>query len=284
MDMAGIAELRPSPIAGRWYPGDAGLLARQVDHYLEEACLPELVGEVLAVVAPHAGHMYSGVTAGYAFRSVCGKSFPRVALLSPMHGYYPDALITSAHQGYETPLGSVWIDQEAMSSLNKSLKVRGMSVPSGVARDSEHSLEIELPFLQRALLGKFLLLPLMLRTQQTEDLRALGEALAETLSEFPALLVASTDLSHFYPLAAAERYDANMLDRISQLSPEGVLEAEENGTGMACGAGAVAAVLWAARALGANAVEILHHSTSADQTGDENSVVGYGAAVVLKRT
>lgn len=281
--MAGIAELRPSPIAGKWYPGDAGLLARQVDYYLDEADLPELDGEVVAVVAPHAGHVYSGATAGYAFGSVRGKSFPRVALLSPMHGYHPDALITSAHQGYQTPLGSVWIDQEAMKRLEMGLQARGMPTPTRVARDAEHSLEIELPFLQRALRGKFQLIPLMVRTHRPEDLRALGEALAETLADFPALLVASTDLSHFFPLAEAERLDATLLDQIAALSPEGVLEVEGNGTGLACGAGAVAAVMWAARALGANSAQILHHSTSADQTGDERSVVGYGAAVVLKR-
>jgi MEMO1 family protein len=282
--MAGIAELRPSPIAGRWYPGEPGLLARQVDDYLDKANLPQLEGEVVALIAPHAGHIYSGATAGYAFRCVRGKSYARVVLLSPLHGYHPDELITSAHQGYATPLGSIWIDHEAMASLEKGLKTRGMAGPARVARDEEHALEIELPFLQRALQGNFQLIPLMVRTHRPEKLRSLGEALAQTLADFPALLVASTDLSHFFPLATADQLDAAMLEQIAGLSPEGVLEAEQRGTGLACGVGAVAAVLWAARALGANAVEILHHSTSAEQTGDERSVVGYGAAVVLKRT
>jgi AmmeMemoRadiSam system protein B len=282
--MAGIAELRPSPIAGRWYAGEPGLLARQVDAYLDEARLPALEGEVIAVVAPHAGHIYSGATAGYAFGCVRGKTFPRVAVLSPMHEFYPGELITSAHQGYETPLGSAWIDQAAVASLDNGLQARGLAGLSRVARDREHALEIELPFLQRALQGQFQLLPLMVRTHAPKVLQAVGEALAATLAEYPALLVASTDLSHFFPLKIANRLDETMLDQISRLSPEGVLHAEETGSGLACGAGAVAAVLWAAKALGANAAQVVHHSTSADQTGDESSVVGYGAVVILKRS
>ena len=151
-----------------------------------------------------------------------------------------------------------------------------------LARDEEHAIEIELPFLQRALAGEFSLLPVMVRTHDPRELQALGEALAEVMAGSASLLVASSDLSHFYPLPIANQLDAAMLARIAQFSPDAVLEAEETGEGFACGVGAVAAVLWAARALGANAVEIVHHSTSAERTGDESSVVGYGAAVILK--
>jgi AmmeMemoRadiSam system protein B len=171
-----------------------------------------------------------------------------------------------------------------VASLDHGLQARGLAGLSRVARDREHALEIELPFLQRALQGQFQLLPLMVRTHAPKVLQAVGEALAATLAEYPALLVASTDLSHFFPLKIANLLDETMLDQISRLSPEGVLHAEETGSGLACGAGAVAAVLWAAKALGANAAQVVHHSTSADQTGDESSVVGYGAVVILKRS
>ena len=278
-----ISDLRPSPIAGTWYPDNPDRLTRQVDAYLAEADLPELDGEVVAVITPHAGPIYSGRTAGYAFHSVLRKSFPRVALLSPMHAYTPAQFITSAHKGYLTPLGPVWIDKEAVSALERAMQTRGLPAFLSVARDGEHALEIELPFLQRALSGEFQLLPVMVRTHDPVELRAFGEALAETLRQFPALLVASTDLSHFYPRELAERLDGRMLDLIASFSPESILKADEEGTGLACGVGSVAAVLWAAQALGANAVQVLHHSTSADQTGDTSSVVGYGAAVVLRR-
>jgi AmmeMemoRadiSam system protein B len=278
-----ISDLRPSPIAGTWYPSHPERLAHQMDAYLAEAQLPALDGAVVAVISPHAGPIYSGRTAGYAFRCVQGQSFARVAVLSPMHAYTPAQWLTSAHKGYETPLGPVWIDQEAVAALDQAIQTRGLSKLSYVARDGEHALEIELPFLQRALAGEFQLLPLMVRTHEPEELRQFGEALAETLRQFPALMVASTDLSHFYPRELADRLDGHMLELIEAFSPERVLHAEEEGTGLACGVGAVAAVLWAAKALGANAVQVLHHSTSADQTGDTSSVVGYGAVVILKR-
>lgn len=281
--MAVISELRPSPIAGTWYAGEAGRLAKQVDHYLDDARLPDLVGEVVGVVAPHAGHVYSGATAGHAFQSVRGKSYPRVVILSPFHGFYPAPFITSAHQGYQTPLGPVWIDQEALNGLEQAMRAHDLGGLTHVAHDSEHSLEIELPFLQRALAEKFQLIPIMVRSHEPQELRALGQALAETLARFPALLVASSDLSHFYPLDVANRLDEHLLAQVAAFSPEGVLQVEQERSGFACGAGAVTAVLWAAQAIGANTVRVVHHSTSADQTGDERSVVGYGAAVILKQ-
>ena len=281
--MPAVSELRPSPIAGTWYPGDPQRLASQVDAYLDNARLPELAGEVMAVIAPHAGYVYSGATAGHAFASVRGKEYARVVLLSPLHGYHPAPFITTAHQGYQTPLGTVWIDQDGLSVLEDELAAHGLHGFERIRHDKEHSQEIELPFLQRALQGEFKLIPIMVRSHDPAQLYNLGQALAKLLSRYPALLVASTDLSHFFPLEIANQLDATMLQKIADLSPENVLLAEEKGSGFACGAGSVAAVLWAAQAMGANSVQVLHHSTSADQTGDESSVVGYGAAVVLKK-
>jgi MEMO1 family protein len=151
-----------------------------------------------------------------------------------------------------------------------------------LSNDPEHSLEIELPFLQRALKSTFHLLPLMLRAQTPDVSRQLGEALAETLYRRNALLVASTDLSHFYNHATAKKLDSAMLDQVAAFSPEGVFDVEKNAKGEACGIGALAAVLWAARALGADTVKVLKHATSGGVTGDFERVVGYGAAVVLK--
>ncbi len=281
--MPAVSELRPSPIAGTWYPGDPQRLASQVDAYLNEARLPKLDGEVIAVIAPHAGYIYSGPTAGYAFASVLGKAFSRVVLISPLHGYHPAPFITTAHHGYQTPLGPVWVDFEALSVLDEELDACGLPGLDPVTHDKEHSLEIELPFLQRALPGEFRLMPIMVRSHDPAQLYNLGQALAKTLSRYPALLVASTDLSHFFPLEVANQLDEHMLQQMVELSPQKVLLAEETGTGFACGAGGVAAVLWAAQAMGANGAKILHHSTSADQTGDESSVVGYGATVILKK-
>lgn len=280
--MTEIAEIRPSPIAGTWYSGDPDRLRQQVDQYLTAARLPELDGEVIALIAPHAGHRYSGQTAGYAFATVMEQTRDLVVILSPMHAAYPANLLTTAHRAYATPLGEVWIDQDALAQLDAGLAKDGLPL-TPVANDKEHSLEIELPFLQRALSNDFKLLPLMVRSQSPLIARRVGHALAEILRGRNCLLVASTDLSHFYPQETAQTLDAEMLRRMASFSPEELFSAERTGQGFACGVSAVASVLWAARELGADSVKILHHSTSGDETGDLSSVVGYGAAAVLKQ-
>jgi AmmeMemoRadiSam system protein B len=280
--MTAIPDVRPSRIAGAWYEGDPTRLADQVDQYIRQASLPPLLGEVIGLVAPHAGHIYSGRTAGHAFRVVQGLSYDLVAILSPLHGFHPAGLLTSAHRAYATPLGLVSIDQEAVAAFEQILIQAGGPALARLTHDNEHSLEIELPFLQRALQGPFKLLPLMLRTRTPASLMAAGAALSAVLKGRRALLVASTDLSHFFPQEQAIALDHFMLAQIAALAPQSVLQAEVQEKGFACGAPAVAAMLWAALGLGANSVQVLHHSTSAEQTHDYSQVVGYGAAAVTK--
>ena len=277
-------DIRPSPIAGQWYPGTPQQLAASVDRYLDAAALPPLPGEVVAVIAPHAGHIYSGAVAGHAFAALRGRSPELVIIASPMHQPYAQPLLTSAHDAYQTPLGTIPIDREALARVDEHLHTTLGFGLAAVRRDREHSLEIELPFLQRALSGPFSLLPVMIRDTSPGTLQALGEAFARVAEHRDSLLVASTDLSHFYPQNVAERLDAEMLRRIAAFDPLAVLQAEEQGVGFACGRGAVAAVLWAARALGADAVTVLAYATSGDVTGDYSQVVGYGAAAITRQT
>jgi AmmeMemoRadiSam system protein B len=280
--MTTISDLRPSPIAGTWYDANPQRLTRSVDDYLDQAELPELAGEVLGVIAPHAGHRYSGPVAGYAFTAVRGLTPDLVVVLSPMHQAYPQPLITTAHAAYATPLGNVPVDKSASDDLSSRLQAHLGYGLSPVAYDQEHSLEIELPFLQRALGAAFTLLPVMVRQVDPHTSHELGAALAEMLTGRKALLVASTDLSHFYAQPEADALDGEMLRQIESFSPDTLFETEAQGKGFACGLGALAAVLWAAKGLGANKVQVLHHATSGDVTGDYSSVVGYGAAVLLK--
>jgi AmmeMemoRadiSam system protein B len=253
-----------------------------VDAYLDQAQIPELEGEVVGVIAPHAGHRYSGAVAGYAFATARGRSYPLVAVISPMHHPYFQPLLTSAHQAYATPLGVIPIAHDVVAALDQALKRRLVYGLSPVRNDAEHSLEIELPFLQRALSEPFMLLPVMVRALDPRVSQALGEALAEVLADRSALLVASTDLSHYYDQQTALSLDRAMLEQIEAFSPEGAFEVEAQEKGYACGLGAVTAVLWAARALGADRVRLLRHATSGDVTGDYSQVVGYAAAVILK--
>lgn len=275
-------DVRPSPIAGRWYPGDARRLADSVDDYMAAAQLPPIEGRIVGVVAPHAGHLYSGPVAGYAFAPLRGLQPGLVAVISPMHHPYQPPLLTSAHEAYQTPLGPVHIDKEVLEELDARLID---DLGFGLARvrnDPEHSLEIELPFLQRALAGPFRLLPVMVRSQSAEVSQTLGKALASTLAGRNSLLVASTDLSHFYPQSQAKALDAELLRQVEAFDPQGVIRVEDEGRGFACGRFALAAVLWAARELGADRVQVLHHATSGDVTGDYSEVVGYAAAVITQ--
>jgi len=276
------ANLRPSPIAGLWYEENAASLARTVDHYIDNAKLSELNGDVIAVVAPHAGHRYSGPVAGYSFSALRGRTPDLIAVLSPYHSYHSAPFLTSAHNGYATPLGPIVIDKAAVDTLDAELKsTLGLGL-TRIANDPEHSLEIELPFLQRILKSNWSLLPIMSRAHDPRLARGLGLALAKILKDKNAILVASTDLSHYYDQKTADILDHNMLSAVESFNPEDVLEAEATGKGFACGLGALTSVMWAARELGADKVQILHHATSGDVTGDYNAVVGYGAAAILK--
>ena len=276
-------DLRPSPIAGQWYPGKAEDLLDSVNGYMDAAMFSEIPGEIIAVIAPHAGYRYSGPVAGHAFAAVRGLSPDIVAVISPMHQYYDQPLLTAAHSAYQTPLGTVPIEQDAVNFLDEYLiNELGFGL-TAVRNDQEHSLEIELPFLQAALDGDFSMLPVMVRDQNERVVRSLGAALAKTVESKKALLVASTDLSHFYPQKTAEILDHEMLSRIEAFDPLAVLQAEEQGKAYACGRAAVAAVLWAAQELGADTVTIVNYATSGDVSGDYFQVVGYGAAVVSRK-
>lgn len=280
--MSALQDIRPSPIAGRWYEGDPDRLTRQVDSYINSADLPVLPGEVIGLIAPHAGHRYSGRTAGYAFKTVLGQSYDLVIIISPYHDQLNGTFITSAHVAYATPLGVIQIDELSVNNLDNRLKELTGSGLKHVRQDMEHSLEIELPFLQRALKGEFRLLPVMVRSRDKNEMQVLGECVAEIAQAQKTLLVASSDLSHFFPESYANELDAFIENQVELLSPEGVLNADISGKGLACGAGAISAVIWASKALGADKAVMLHHSTSGETTGDRQSVVGYAAAAILR--
>ena len=277
-------DIRPSPIAGQWYQSDPGRLARVVDRYIASARLPDFNGEVIAVMAPHAGHRYSGPVAGYSFAALRGSTPDVVAVVSPMHHPYYEPLLTTAHQAYFTPLGTIEVDHELVDELDSLLEDQSGIELKRVSHDPEHSLEIELPFLQRALNNPFKLLPIMVREQNVFIAQNLGQGLAEVLRDRQAALVASTDLSHFYPQQVAEKYDREFLKQVEAFDPVMVIDIENQGKGFACGRGALAAVMWAARSLGADQARILNYATSGDVTGDRSQVVGYAAAAFVRHS
>lgn len=272
-------DIRPSEIAGHWYPGDPQQLAESVDSYISQAAVPEINGRLVAILAPHAGHRHSGPIAGHAFRALQAQALDIeiVALIGPSHYPYREHILTSAHDAYETPLGQVPVAHDLIEELSRSVPI------TPVREDPEHAIEIELPFLQRVL-PDFRLIPLALMDQSWAMAQRLGEALAALLRDRKALLVASSDLSHRYPQGTANTLDQRVLDAINAFDPAAVIAAEAGGRKIACGHGALATVMIAARALGADAAQVINYATSGDTAppyavNRYASVVGYSAAV-----
>lgn len=274
-------DIRPSPIAGAWYPGRRDSLAASIDRFLGGPTPRAGANELVGLIAPHAGHEYSGAVAGRAFTLARGLHPDVVVVVSPMHTMASAPVLTTGHQAYQTPLGVIPVDREAVRAVSALLEKKAGFGLHPLRNDREHSIEIELPFLQRAL-GEFHLLPVMILDQREETAEQLGRALAESLAGRKVLLVASSDLSHRLPADVAGALDREMLRRMEAFDPAGVMRAEDEGTGFACGRAAIAAVLWAARGLGASKVEILAYATSGDVTGDYSAVVGYGAAAIWR--
>jgi hypothetical protein len=191
-------------------------------------------------------------------------------------------LLTAEHDAYSTPFGEVAVSQPALRELEDGLSASGALELRRILNDQEHSLEIELPFLQRALASKWELLPVMVSTRDASTCRVLARVLANVLKGRRALLVASTDLSHYNEQQVALTLDRTLLAQVEAYETETLFDLERSGRGSACGLGALAAVMWAARDLGANKIEILRHATSGDIRGDFSKVVGYGAAAILR--
>jgi len=280
--MSKLTDIRPSPIAGRWYPANPDRLAESVDAFIHQAKIPPIPGEIIGLVSPHAGHIYSGPVAGYCFAALQGLTPDLVIILSPYHQAHTAAILTTSHQAYQTPLGIVPVDLDRVESVSQSLGEETGVQLQRIANDQEHAVEILLPFFQRALPGEFQILPLMIRDQDSSLMRALGTILGDLITEQNALLTASTDLSHFHPAEIAQTLDQTIINHIKSLDPEGLYQAQLQGSGSACGLGALAAVIWAAKAGGSVTAHHLCYAHSGDVTGDHSSVVGYTAAVLSR--
>jgi AmmeMemoRadiSam system protein B len=274
MATGGLNSVRRSVIAGSWYPGDPKRLRSMIGNFLDNVPSQQLEGELVGLVAPHAGYMYSGQVAAYAYAQLRDQAYPKVVVVSPVHRAYPGRFAVTDKLYYETPLGLVPVDAELVQAIERRIKL------NRVSPDVEHSLEIQLPFLQYVL-GDFGLAPIMMGEQDWDSASELGQALAEATDGDTALLVASTDLSHFHRYEVAVQLDQMVLDRITAYDPEGLARTLSMRKAEACGGGPVAAVMVAAEKLGANRAVLLKYMNSGDVTGDRSSVVGYAAAALL---
>ncbi len=274
---------RPSPIAGTWYPGDPTQLRRMLSTFLDNADPPACSWRVSALILPHAGLYYSGQTAAFALKAIEGQRYRRVVIVSPSHDYYQGDVLSSAHKAYQTPLGLVPVDRESLLVLGARLKDAGLQL-NLIRNDREHSVEIELPFLQYLLPEGFQLIPLMLINQSLSSATTLSAALADLINSFPeeepTLLIASSDLSHFYQQSQANRLDQRLIDSLQHFDPAVFYALKATHKAEACGHGAIATVLLAARKLGASRVTIADYRTSGEISQDYGSVVGYVSAII----
>ncbi len=269
--------VRRSVIAGSWYPGNAKQLRAMIDEFLNNVPAQKLDGELVGLIAPHAGYIYSGQVAAYAYAQLRGRAFSRVVVVSPVHRIYPGRFAVTDKAFYETPFGLVPVDTDLLQAIEQHI------VLNRVSQDMEHSLEIQLPFLQY-ILGDFALTPIMMGEQDWESALELGQALAKAIGKEPILLIASTDLSHFHRYEIAVRLDQLVLDHITAYDPEGLARILATQKAEACGGGPVIAVMVAAQKLGANRAVLLKYMNSGDVTGERSSVVGYAAAALLRQS
>jgi hypothetical protein len=272
--------IRPAVVAGTWYPASPEALAREVDGYVDAACdAPR--GAIGAIVAPHAGLMFSGPVGACAFKAAARQDYDVAVLVGPSHFVEFDGVALYPEGAFACPFGPVVIDSAAAAAIGAAEVVRPL--PSVHAR--EHSLEMHLPFLARLLPG-LAIVPLLMGHQSRWTIEQLGHALAVALAARRPLLVASTDLSHYFDAATAATLDGEVCACVGDFRPEQLMDVVERypegerGRYVGCGIGPTISVMMAARALGARHARVLRYGHSGEISGDFDGVVGYLAAVM----
>lgn len=275
--------IRRSTKDGTWYPGTKEGLARAVDGYLAHVDQPLLAGQLFGLISPHAGYAYSGQTAAYAYHQLQGRRVDTVVLLGPSHYDWVGDYAASTEDAYETLLGIIPLDRAFIDELADTVMLRR------IRGDREHSLELQLPFLQRQL-GEFQLVPILMCADDPPVAESLAAALAGIARRRAAegehvLFVASSDLHHIEDYDQVVRRDRQVVDAIAAYDLErlGTLFGARDCS--VCGRMPILTVLHAARALGASAAKVLHHTNSGDVSGVRSRgqyTVGYLAAAVYR--
>jgi hypothetical protein len=274
-------DVRRAAFAGTWYSAKPAELGADVDAYLAAVDIVS-DGDLLAVIAPHAGLLYSGPVAAWSYRMLAGRPIDVLVLVGPSHYAAFDGVAVDDREAYESPLGLTPVSQS---------DARQLAVASPAVRvdrhvhSHEHALEMQLPFLQRVAPG-VPIVPVLMGEQSRDTVDALARVLTTTFAGRRVVLVASTDLSHFFASTDAARLDARVIGHVERADAEGLMtELErypehERGRFVACGGGPAVSVLRTATALGARAGRLLKYGDSGDVSGDHDHVVGYLAAAV----
>ena len=276
-----FAEVKKADLAGSWYPGSSKMLDNQLRSYLEKATPPSIDGKIIAVIAPHAGYLYSGPVAAYSFKAVSTQEIETVIVVGFSHrkAYY-DGIAVLDSDGFKTPLGVVKIDK----GITEELIARHSKIFNyPIAFSEENSVEMEIPFIQTVLKDPKIVLVAIGR-QSFQNCKILGEALYEVLKDKEkCLLVASTDMSHYLPYEKANEVDRDTVSLIKEFDPDRLYKQSLAGKhSLMCGYGAVCATMITSKMLGADKIEILKYANSGDVVGDKSYVVGYLSAAMYK--
>jgi AmmeMemoRadiSam system protein B len=270
--------VRPPAVAGSFYPGSPSVLRRDIDGLLEQASVPKIPGSLLAVLSPHAGYMYSGCTAAHSYKLLKGKGIDKVIIVGPSHRDNFDGISIYPGESYQTPLGNVRVNDQLRSQMiseNKEI------VASPVGHRTEHSVEVQLPFLQ-CVLERFTFVPVVMGDQTVELCRTLADAIAAVATDHSFLLVASSDLSHYHPYNEAVVLDQRVIHFIETYDELGLMKKLERHEVEACGGGPIVAIMLAAKKLGATNARVIHYCNSGDVTGEKDAVVGYCSAAFTR--
>jgi AmmeMemoRadiSam system protein B len=282
----GDGEIRKPVVAGSFYSGSAKELRQQIEmcfkHPLGPGAPPAVPKagprQVRGLVSPHAGYIYSGPVASHGFFQLASDGKPEVVvILGPNHRGVGAAAALSKESSWQTPLGAVEIDSAAG---NQIIAASHWLQWDDIAHGWEHSIEVQLPFLQYIYGAGFRLLPISIMRQDLEVSRDLGQAIATALKNKDGIVVASTDFSHYEPQATASQKDHLALEAILSLSPERLEKVVDVNNISMCGVGPVMAMLFASKQLGADKARLLRYATSGDITGDYSQVVGYASVEV----
>lgn len=272
--------IRRAAVAGSWYPADPAQLRAAIGDYLAAADTPAdaPTGDLIALVAPHAGLMYSGPVAAHAYRLLVTSPADVIVLIGPSHFVAFDGVSIWPEGGFATPFGTLSVDVALAARLMDACDAVH-TLPA--AHEREHSLEMQLPFVA-AVKPDVSIVPLVMGQQTRATALGLGDALAGCLHGRRALIVASSDLSHFMDASIAAALDRQVLDDLEACDPDRLMTRLERRPDHACGGGPMVAALQAARRLGATTSRVLHYGDSGDVSGDKQSVVGYAAVGVWR--
>jgi len=263
---------RKPAVAGAFYPSGREELESMIDGYVSSAEESAFKKSMVGVIAPHAGYVYSGPVAGWSFRQLMGSGCEVAIVLAPSHRARFDGASVIPEGIYETPLGDVEIDAALAGGLSQ---MPGFGFIKQV-HESEHSLEVQVPFLQRVL-SSFTIVPIIVGTTDIDMCRNIAEALKDVISgeKRKCSIVISTDLSHYHSHDEATLMDRKFIDALETFSEDEVKKVLISRKAEACGEGPVIAGMLTSRMLGASRFELLHYATSGDTAGDRAQVVGY---------